>query len=36
MNNMKKIRVTLAFINVILAAIEVYYQWQVIKSQKND
>lgn len=36
MSNMKKIRVTLAFINVVLAAIEVYIQWQVVKSQKNN
>lgn len=36
MSNMKKIRVTLAFINLVLAATEVYVQCQVVKSQKNN
>ncbi|ENL48383.1 hypothetical protein U577_02601 [Staphylococcus aureus T20118] len=35
MSNKKKIKVTLALINVVLTALQLYLQWQVIKSKKE-
>ena len=33
MSNKKKIKVTLALINVLLTAVEFYLQWQLSKSE---
>jgi hypothetical protein len=34
-NNKKKIKVTLAMINVLLTAVELYLQWQLSKSENE-
>ena len=36
MRNKKKIKVTLAMINVLLTAVELYLQWQLSKSSFNN
>ncbi len=35
MSNKKKIKVTLAMINVLLTAVEIYLQWQLSKSENE-
>lgn len=35
MSRKKKLRVALSAINVVLAAIEVYMQWKIVKEQKQ-
>ena len=35
MRNKKKIKVTLAMINVLLTAVELYLQWQLSKSENE-
>jgi hypothetical protein len=35
MSNKKKIKVTLALINVLLTAVEFYLQWQLNKSENE-
>ena len=35
MSNKKKIKVTLALINVLLTAVEFYLQWQLSKSENE-
>ncbi len=35
MSNKKKIKVTLALINVLLMAVEFYLQWQLSKSENE-
>ncbi|EVX44297.1 hypothetical protein U271_01859 [Staphylococcus aureus F70893] len=35
MNNKKKVSITLKVINVVLAAIQVYLQWKVIRERKQ-
>ena len=35
MRNKKKIKVTLALINVLLTAVELYLQWQLSKSENE-
>jgi hypothetical protein len=35
MSNKKKIKVTLAMVNVLLTAVELYLQWQLSKSENE-
>lgn len=35
MHNKKKIKVTLAMVNVLLTAVELYLQWQLNKSENE-
>ena len=35
MRNKKKIKVTLAMVNVLLTAVELYLQWQLSKSENE-